>query len=119
MTSFAFVCPGQGSQAVGMLDAWGDHPAVRATLEEASGVLGQDVAALIAGGPKEQLDLTTNTQPVMLTAAVATWRAWLVAGGPMPASHCTVRKASALPCWKAWPLANPASPPPTPAILRS
>ena len=84
MTSFAFVFPGQGSQAVGMLDAWGDHPAVRATLEEASAALGEDIARLIAGGPKEQLDLTTNTQPVMLTAAIAAWRAWLAEGGAQP-----------------------------------
>ncbi|MDH4393929.1 MAG: ACP S-malonyltransferase [Aquabacterium sp.] len=84
MTSFAFVFPGQGSQAVGMLDAWGDHPAVRATLEEASTALGEDVAQLIAAGPKELLDLTTNTQPVMLTAAVAAWRAWLAEGGAQP-----------------------------------
>ena len=84
MTSFAFVFPGQGSQAVGMLDAWGDHPAVRATLEEASSVLGEDIAALIAGGPKDQLDLTTHTQPVMLTAAIACWRAWRAEGGAAP-----------------------------------
>lgn len=85
MKSFAFVFPGQGSQAVGMLDAWGDHPAVRRTLEEASSALGEDVAQLIAAGPKEQLDLTTNTQPVMLTAGIACWRAWLAEGGPAPA----------------------------------
>jgi [acyl-carrier-protein] S-malonyltransferase len=84
MTSFAFVFPGQGSQAVGMLDAWGDHPAVRATLEEASAALGEDIAQLIAAGPKDQLDLTTNTQPVMLTAAIAAWRAWLADGGAQP-----------------------------------
>lgn len=84
MTSFAFVFPGQGSQAVGMLDAWGDHPAVRATLEEASAALGEDIAQLIATGPKDQLDLTTNTQPVMLTAAIAAWRAWLADGGAQP-----------------------------------
>jgi [acyl-carrier-protein] S-malonyltransferase len=84
MTAFAFVFPGQGSQAVGMLDAWGDHPAVRATLAEASQVLGEDVGALIAGGPKEQLDLTTYTQPVMLTAGIACYRAWLAEGGPEP-----------------------------------
>jgi len=84
MTSFAFVFPGQGSQAVGMLDAWGDHPAVRATLEEASTALGEDIAQLIAAGPKDQLDLTTNTQPVMLTAAIAAWRAWLADGGAQP-----------------------------------
>ncbi len=77
MTSFAFVFPGQGSQAVGMLDAWGDHPAVRQTLSEASEALGEDVAQLIRAGTKEQLDLTTNTQPVMLTAGIACYRAWL------------------------------------------
>jgi [acyl-carrier-protein] S-malonyltransferase len=85
MTAFAFVFPGQGSQAVGMLDAWGDHPAVRDTLAEASDALGEDIAALIAQGPKESLDLTTNTQPVMLTAGVACWRAWVAEGGAMPA----------------------------------
>ena len=86
MTSFAFVFPGQGSQAVGMLDAWGDHPAVRSTLDEASAALGEDMAALIAAGPKDQLDLTTNTQPVMLTAAIACWRAWRAEGGALPAA---------------------------------
>ena len=86
MTKFAFVFPGQGSQSVGMLDAWGDHPAVRSTLDEASQALGEDIAALIAAGPKEQLDLTTNTQPVMLTAAIACWRAWLAEGGALPAA---------------------------------
>lgn len=86
MTSFAFVFPGQGSQAVGMLDAWGDHPAVRATLAEASAALGEDIGALIHAGPKEQLDLTTNTQPVMLTAGIACYRAWLAEGGAVPAA---------------------------------
>lgn len=86
MTSFAFVFPGQGSQAVGMLDAWGDHPAVRATLDEASQALGEDIARLIASGPKDQLDLTTNTQPVMLTAAIACYRAWRAEGGAAPAA---------------------------------
>jgi len=85
MTPFAFVFPGQGSQTVGMLDAWGDHPAVRETLAEASAALGEDVGALIAQGPKETLDLTTNTQPVMLTAAVANLRAWLAETGLQPA----------------------------------
>ncbi|WP_213959548.1 MULTISPECIES: ACP S-malonyltransferase [unclassified Variovorax] len=84
MTSFAFVFPGQGSQAVGMLDAWGDHPAVRQTLQEASDALGEDVAKLIHEGPKEALGLTTNTQPVMLVAGVAAWRAWLAEGGAQP-----------------------------------
>ncbi|HSI58071.1 MAG TPA: ACP S-malonyltransferase [Ideonella sp.] len=86
MTSFAFVFPGQGSQAVGMLDAWGDHPAVRETLAEASAALGEDLAALIHTGPKDQLDLTTNTQPVMLTAGIACYRAWLAETGLRPAA---------------------------------
>lgn len=77
MTTFAFVFPGQGSQAVGMLDAWGDDAAVRQTLLEASDALGEDVAKLIREGPKDQLDLTTNTQPVMLTAGIACYRAWI------------------------------------------
>jgi [acyl-carrier-protein] S-malonyltransferase len=85
MTPFAFVFPGQGSQTVGMLDAWGDHAAVRDTLAEASDALGVDIGALIAQGPKESLDLTTNTQPVMLTAAVACLRAWLAETGLQPA----------------------------------
>ncbi len=83
---FAFVFPGQGSQAVGMLDAWGHHPVVLATLQEASDALGLDMAALIHAGPKDQLDLTTNTQPVMLTAGVACYRAWLAQTGLTPAA---------------------------------
>jgi [acyl-carrier-protein] S-malonyltransferase len=86
MTAFAFVFPGQGSQAVGMLDAWGDHPAVRSTLAEASEALGEDVARLIHEGPKEQLDLTTNTQPVMLAAGVACYRAWRADTGLEPSA---------------------------------
>ncbi len=84
MKSFAFVFPGQGSQAVGMLDAWAGHPAVVETLREASDALGEDIAALIGNGPKEALALTTNTQPVMLVAGVAAWRAWLAEGGALP-----------------------------------
>ncbi|AGU48595.1 malonyl CoA-acyl carrier protein transacylase FabD [Variovorax paradoxus B4] len=84
MKSFAFVFPGQGSQAVGMLDAWGDHPAVAETLREASEALGEDIGGLIRNGPKEELALTTNTQPVMLVAGVAAWRAWLAEGGATP-----------------------------------
>lgn len=84
MTAFAFVFPGQGSQSVGMLDAWGDHPAVTSTLAEASAALGEDVAALIRNGPKEQLDLTTNTQPVMLAAGIACYRAWIAETGTRP-----------------------------------
>lgn len=84
MKTFAFVFPGQGSQSVGMLDAWGDHPAVRETLDEAGAALGEDIAALIRTGPKEALELTTNTQPVMLTAGIACWRAWRAEGGAEP-----------------------------------
>lgn len=67
-----------------MLDAWGDHPAVVETLREASEALGEDIATLIKNGPKEELALTTNTQPVMLVAGVAAWRAWLAEGGAAP-----------------------------------
>src|SRR6187431_2093915 len=86
MTSFAFLFPGQGSQAVGMLDAWGQHPAVRDTLAEASAALGEDLVRLIHEGPKDTLDLTTNTQPVMLTAGLACYRAWRAEGGAEPAA---------------------------------
>lgn len=86
MKAFAFVFPGQGSQAVGMLDAWADHPAVAETLREASDALGEDVARLIHEGPKEALALTTNTQPVMLVAGVAAWRVWRAEGGALPAA---------------------------------
>ncbi|PXW26550.1 ACP S-malonyltransferase [Paraburkholderia caballeronis] len=82
---FAFVFPGQGSQSVGMLNAFADNAVVRETLEEASDALGQDLGKLIAEGPADELNLTTNTQPVMLTAAYAVYRAWQQAGGPAPA----------------------------------
>ena len=81
----AFVFPGQGSQSVGMLDAWQDNAAVASVIAEASEALGQDLAGLISGGPAEDLNLTTNTQPVMLAAAVAMYRAWIAAGGNAPA----------------------------------
>ncbi len=83
--NYAFVFPGQGSQSVGMLDKVADHPSVAQTLQEASEALGQDLAALIAQGPAEQLNLTTNTQPVMLTAGIALYRLWLAEGGQPPA----------------------------------
>jgi len=86
MKPFAFVFPGQGSQSVGMLDAWGDHPVVLETLKEASDALGEDVAKLIKEGPKEALALTTNTQPVMLVAAVAAYRVWMAETGVTPAA---------------------------------
>jgi [acyl-carrier-protein] S-malonyltransferase len=82
---FAFVFPGQGSQSVGMLNAFADHAIVRETVQEASDALNQDLGKLIAEGPAEDLNLTTNTQPVMLTAAYAIYRAWQQAGGPAPA----------------------------------
>lgn len=85
MTKFAFVFPGQGSQAVGMLNGFVENPVVKQTIAEASDALQFDLGKLIAEGPKEELDLTTNTQPVMLTAAVACYRAWMAAGGAAPA----------------------------------
>ena len=85
MTKFAFLFPGQGSQAVGMLNGFAGNSVVDQTIAEASDALGFDLKRMIAEGPKEELDLTTNTQPVMLTAAVAVYRAWIAAGGAVPA----------------------------------
>lgn len=85
MKPLAFVFPGQGSQAVGMLDAWGDHPLVAQALKEASDALGEDLGKLIKNGPKEALALTTNTQPVMLVAGVAAYRVWAAETGVAPA----------------------------------
>lgn len=84
MKPFAFIFPGQGSQSVGMLDAWGDHPVVAEVLQEASQALGEDLAKLIHEGPKESLALTTNTQPVMLVAGVAAYRVWMAEVGIAP-----------------------------------
>jgi [acyl-carrier-protein] S-malonyltransferase len=83
--AFAFVFPGQGSQSVGMMAAYGDSAVVRATFDEASAALGQDLWQLLADGPAESLAQTVNTQPVMLTAGVATYRLWLDKGGRLPA----------------------------------
>ncbi|ARP95885.1 ACP S-malonyltransferase [Bordetella genomosp. 13] len=80
----AFVFPGQGSQSVGMLDAWAGNAAVADVVARAGAALGQDLGALIAQGPAEQLNLTTNTQPAMLTAGVACFEAWRAAGGRLP-----------------------------------
>jgi [acyl-carrier-protein] S-malonyltransferase len=85
MSKFAFVFTGQGAQSVGMLNGFAGNAVVDQTVAEASEALGLDIGKLIADGPKEELDLTTNTQPVMLTAAVAVYRAWIAAGGPAPA----------------------------------
>ncbi|MBD8656203.1 ACP S-malonyltransferase [Oxalobacteraceae sp. CFBP 13730] len=84
MSNFAFLFTGQGAQAVGMLNGFAGNPVVDQTVQEASDALGFDLQRLIADGPKEDLDLTTNTQPVMLTAAVAVYRAWIAAGGSIP-----------------------------------
>ena len=84
MSQFAFLFTGQGAQAVGMLNGFAGNPVVEQTVQEASDALGFDLQRLIADGPKEDLDLTTNTQPVMLTAAVAVYRSWIAAGGPAP-----------------------------------
>jgi [acyl-carrier-protein] S-malonyltransferase len=86
MQAFAFVFPGQGSQSMGMLDAWGDHPVVLETLQEASDALGEDIARLIQSGPKEALALTTNTQPVMLVGGVAAYRVWMAETGAAPSA---------------------------------
>jgi [acyl-carrier-protein] S-malonyltransferase len=77
----AIVFPGQGSQAVGIMTGYAEHPLVRETFVEASQVLGQDLWALVQDGPAEVLNQTVNTQPVMLTADVAVYRAWRAAGG--------------------------------------
>ena len=83
--SFAIVFPGQGSQSVGMMAAYGEAAVLRATFDEASGALGEDLWAMVADGPAEELAQTVNTQPVMLTAGIAAWRLWRERGGRMPA----------------------------------
>ncbi len=80
----AFVFPGQGSQSIGMMAGFDAYPAIRATFAEASDLLAQDLWALVTAGPEADLNQTVNTQPVMLTAGVAVWRAWQAAGGPSP-----------------------------------
>ena len=82
---FALVFPGQGSQFVGMMAAYGDAPVIRATFDEASNALGRDLWQLVADGPAESLSQTVNTQPLMLTAGIAVYRLWLARGGPVPA----------------------------------
>ena len=82
--TFAFVFPGQGSQSVGMMAAYGDSAVVRQTFDEASATLDQDIWKLVAEGPAELLAQTVNTQPLMLTAAIAAYRLWLEKGGKVP-----------------------------------
>ena len=84
MTKLAFVFPGQGSQSVGLLDSWADNSAVKAVMDEASQALDQDLTALAAQGPAEDLNLTTNTQPIMLASSYAMYQAYLEAGGKAP-----------------------------------
>jgi [acyl-carrier-protein] S-malonyltransferase len=79
------VFPGQGSQSVGMMTGYGDHPVVKDVIERASQVLGQDIGQLMAQGPVEELGRTVNTQPVMVTAGYAAWCLWRELGGAMPA----------------------------------
>jgi [acyl-carrier-protein] S-malonyltransferase len=83
--AFALVFPGQGSQSVGMMDAYAGSSVIRETFAEASEALGEDLWQMVSGGPAERLALTVNTQPLMLTAGVAVYRAWLAAGGSRPA----------------------------------
>lgn len=86
MTQFAIVFPGQGSQAVGMLAAIAEQsPIVEQTFAQASEVLGYDLWALVQQGPAEELNQTSRTQPALLTASVALWRAWQELGGARPA----------------------------------
>jgi [acyl-carrier-protein] S-malonyltransferase len=80
----AMVFPGQGSQSVGMLAGYGDMPVIAQTIAEASQVLGQDLANLMANGPAEELNRTVNTQPVMVAAGYSVYRAWGELGGPEP-----------------------------------
>ncbi|OVZ63025.1 [acyl-carrier-protein] S-malonyltransferase [Pigmentiphaga sp. NML080357] len=84
MTKIAFVFPGQGSQSVGMLDGFAGNAAVADVVSRAGAALGEDLAGLMANGPADKLNLTTYTQPVMLTAGVAAYAAWQAAGGPAP-----------------------------------
>ena len=81
---FALIFPGQGSQSIGMMAAYGGSPVVRATFDEASAALGRDLWQLVTDGPAEALNQTVNTQPLMLTAGVAVYRLWLEKGGRVP-----------------------------------
>ena len=83
--AFAFLFPGQGSQSLKMMDGFADLPVVKQTFDEASAALGEDLWAMLQAETPEAINATVNTQPLMLTAGVAAWRAWLAAGGPQPA----------------------------------
>ncbi|WP_024303782.1 ACP S-malonyltransferase [Pseudogulbenkiania sp. MAI-1] len=83
--SFAFVFPGQGSQSLNMMDGFADLPVVKQTFDEASAVLGDDLWAMLKAESADAINATINTQPLMLAAGVATWRAWQAVGGAQPA----------------------------------
>ncbi|WP_373752926.1 ACP S-malonyltransferase [Neisseria weixii] len=83
--SFAFFFPGQGSQSLGMMNGFSEQAVVKATFDEASAALGQDLWAMINGEDAELIGQTVNTQPIMLAAGTATYRAYLEAGGKTPA----------------------------------
>ena len=83
--TLAIVFPGQGSQSVGMMQGFADLPVVESTFREAEKLVGVDYWSMVTQGPAEALNQTVNTQPLMLVAGVACWRAWREKGGPMPA----------------------------------
>jgi len=107
----AFLFPGQGSQAVGMLAGFGANRAVAEAVAAASGAIGLDIAGLVAEGPAETLNLTVNTQPVMLACAVGFFQAYRAAGGPMPSAMAghSLGEYSALVAAGALPLSEAAS----------
>jgi [acyl-carrier-protein] S-malonyltransferase len=114
LATTAFVFPGQGSQKVGMLaDAHATYAAVRDTFAEASDALGYDMWDLVQNGEQEALNLTTTTQPVLLTSSVALWRAWLAQGGAQPAAMAghSLGEFSALVCAGALGCGAPGAPP--------
>ena len=106
------VFPGQGSQSVGMLKGYAGLPEIDAVRAEAAAVLGDDFLAILDEGPAEQLNLTVNTQPAMVTAAIAAYRAWRALGGPVPAvvaghslgEYSALVAAGAIPLREALPL---------------
>ena len=83
--TFAILFPGQGSQSVGMMKGFADLPIVEQTFREAQAIAGIDYWTMANEGPAEVQNQTVNTQPLMLVAGVACWRAWRERGGPMPA----------------------------------
>ncbi|MBV8648130.1 ACP S-malonyltransferase [Paludibacterium sp.] len=106
--AFAFLFPGQGSQSLNMMDGFDALPVVRETFAEASDALGQDLWAMLKADSADAINATVNTQPLMLTAGIATWRAWLASGGAHPsrlAGH-SLGEYSALVAAEALPFAD-------------